>query len=201
MASEDKDKSVRRADQLFGQIALRLGILTKAQIQEVLELQRFAKSHKPLGAMLIELKYLTEADLEKIIAAQRQILNEANLRQKAVKEDNLFGKVAIRLGFCSEEHLQECLALQEQLPKERFMRLGDIMVIKGYLTVEQVKKISDTQKGLIVYCTQCDTQYNVVMFKPGASLQCYRCGSALRIPARNTNSSIDESLYFGEQQA
>jgi len=71
------------------------------------------------------------------------------------------------------------------------MRLGDIMVIKGYLTVEQVKKITDTQKGLIVYCPQCDTQYNVVMFRPGASIQCYKCGSPLRIPARATSQSVD----------
>jgi hypothetical protein len=199
MASEDKGSTLKKADQLFGQIALRLGILSKAQLQEVLEIQRFATGHKPLGVMLMELKYITEKDLEKIINAQKQMLNEANLRQKAVKEDNLFGKVAIRMNFCAEAQLQECLALQAQLPKERFMRLGDIMVIKGYLTVEQVKKISDTQKGLILYCTQCDTQYNVVMFRPGASLQCYRCGSPLRIPSRSTSSSVDESLYFGEQ--
>ena len=65
--------------------------------------------------------------------------------------------------------------------------------------VEQVKKITDTQKGLIVYCPQCDTQYNVVMFRPGASIQCYKCGSPLRIPARATSQSVDESLYFGDQ--
>ena len=63
------------------------------------------------------------------------MLTDASNRQKAVREDNLFGKVAIRLGCCVEEQLQECLALQEQLPKERFMRLGDIMVIKGYLKI------------------------------------------------------------------
>jgi len=199
MTEDRQDKHRKRADGLFGQIALRLGILTKAQLQEALELQRFAKVQKPLGVLLMELKYVTEKDLEKIIKAQEEIVAQASSRQKAVKEDNLFGKVAIRMSFCSEEQLVECLALQEQLPKERFMRLGDIMVIKGYLTVDQVRKISDTQKGLIVYCPQCDTQYNVVMFRPGASIQCYKCGSPLRIPARATNASLDEALYFGEE--
>jgi len=194
-----KEQSQKRADGLFGQIAVRLGILTKQQLQEVLELQRFARGHKPLGVLLMELNYVTQKDLERILEAQKQMLTDASNRQKAVREDNLFGKVAIRLGCCTEEQLQECLALQEQLPKERFMRLGDIMVIKGYLSVEQVKKITDTQKGLIVYCPQCDTQYNVVMFRPGASIQCYKCGSPLRIPARATSQSVDESLYFGDQ--
>ena len=197
MATDDKHR--KKADSLFGQIAMRLGIVTRDQLQEALELQRFAQGHKPLGVILMELKYVSNKDLERIVEAQKALLAEASVRQKAVREDNLFGKVAIRLGFCTEEQLADCLALQEQLPKDRFMRLGDILVIKGYLTVEQVRKVSETQKGLIVYCTQCDTQYNVVMFKPGASLQCYRCGSPLKIPTRSTSSHLDEALYFGEE--
>ena len=201
MSEEDKkkQKSQKRADSLFGQIAMRLNIISKEKLQEALELQRYAKSHKPLGVILMEMGHVTQKDLEKIVEAQQAMLAQASMRQKAVKEDNLFGKVSIRMGFCTEEQLAECLALQEQLPKERFMRLGDILVIKGYLSVEQVKKITDTQKGLIVYCPNCDTQYNVVMFRPGASLQCYRCGSPLRIPNRSTSPSLDESIYFGEE--
>jgi hypothetical protein len=198
MSSEDKHRT--KADALFGQIALRLGIVTRAQLEEALELQRFAQGHKPLGVLLMELKYVSDKDLERILKAQQEILNQASSRQRAVREDNLFGKVAIRLGFCTEEQLAECLALQEQLPRDRFMRLGDIMVIKGYLTVEQVRKIAETQKGLIVYCPRCDTQYNVVMFRPGASLQCYKCGSPLRIPSRSTPASLDEALYFGDPE-
>lgn len=198
MSNDDKHR--KKADALFGQIALRLGIVTRAQLEEALELQRFAQGHKPLGVLLMELKYVTEKDLERILKAQQEILNQASSRHRAVREDNLFGKVAIRLGFCTEEQLAECLALQEQLPRERFMRLGDIMVIKGYLTVEQVRKIAETQKGLIVYCPQCDTQYNVVMFRPGASLQCYKCGSPLKIPSRSTPASLDEALYFGDPE-
>ena len=52
--SEDKTKTKRkRADALFGQIALRLNIITKEQLQEALELQRFAEDKKPLGLILI----------------------------------------------------------------------------------------------------------------------------------------------------
>jgi len=197
MAGDEKHK--KKADQLFGQIAMRLGIVTREQLNEALELQRYAQGHKALGVILIELKWVQPKDLERIVDAQKAMLAEAAGRQKAVREDNLFGKVAIRLALCTEEQLAECLSLQEQLPKDRFMRLGDILVIKGYLSVEQVKKVTDTQKGLILYCGQCDTQYNVVMFKPGASLQCYRCGSPLRIPTRSTTTHLDEALYFGEE--
>lgn len=188
----DDDKHRRRADALFGQIALKLGVVTREQLEEALDLQRFAKEHKPLGLILIELKHVTEAELARIIEAQKAVANRAESRAKAVREDTLFGKVAIRLGSCTEEQLAECLAVQGQLPKDRFMRLGDIMVIKGVLSVEQVRKILDTQRGLILYCPECDTQYNVVMFRPGASIQCYKCGTALRIPNRQTTPVPEE---------
>lgn len=194
----DAEKRRKRADSLFGQIALRLGIVSREQLQEALELQRYATTPKPLGVILIDLKYVSDKDLGRIVEAQKALVAQAASRHEVVREDNLFGKVAISMGHCSEEQVAECLGLQQQLPQDRFMRLGDIMVIKGYLTVEQVKKTIDTQKGLIVYCPQCDTQYNVVMFRPGASLQCYRCGTALKIPGRSTTGSMDEAIYFGE---
>ncbi len=189
----DEDKHRKKADSLFGQIAMKLGIVTRAQLEEALELQRFANEHKPLGLILMEMKYVKQQDLERIVEAQKALANQAESRAKAVREDTLFGKVAIRLASCNEEQLQECLAFQESLPKDRFMRLGDIMVIRGVLTVDQVRKILDTQQGLILYCPQCDTQYNVVMFRPGASIQCYRCGTALRIPSR-TAAGAEEAL-------
>lgn len=178
----DEDKHRQKADSLFGQIALKLGVVTRKQLDDALELQRYAKDRKPLGVILLELKIIGQTELEKIIEAQKELVVQSHSRSKAVKEDNLFGKVAIRLSFCDEHQLHECVAMQEQLPKERFMRLGDIMVLKGYLTVDQVLRILDAQKGLILYCPHCKTQFNVVMLKPGSSLQCYNCGSALKIP-------------------
>ncbi len=194
-----EDKHRKRADALFGQIALRLNIVTRAQLDEALELQRFADGHRALGLILCDLKYVSDSDLQRILDAQKALLTQQAGREKALREDNLFGKVAIRLGYCTEEQVVECLALQEQLPPDRFMRLGDVMVIKGCLTVEQVKKTVDTQKGLIVYCPKCDTQFNVVMFRPGVSLQCYRCGTPLRIPLRTSTQTLDEAIYFGEE--
>lgn len=178
------DKNLKKADQLFGQIARQLEIVTKEQLESALETQRNATEHKPLGIILMESGHVKEGDFERILQAQKAMAAAIDTRAKAVREDSLFGKVAVRLGFCTQEQVAVSLQLQEQLPRDRFMRLGDIMIIKGYLKAEHVKKIVDMQQGLVLYCPKCDTQYNVVMFRPGASLQCYRCGSALRIPTR-----------------
>lgn len=188
-----------KAEQIFGQIAVKLGLITKEQLAEALEAQRLSPEHRALGKVLIGFGMLSEKDLGRIVEEQRRLTKDVNTRIKAVKEDGLFGRVAFKLGFCSEKQLAECLALQEQLPQDRFMRLGDIMVIKGYLTVEKVRKILDTQKGLILYCPHCDTQYNLVLFRPGVSIQCYKCGSPLKVPSRNTSQQMDQILYFGDE--
>ena len=179
-----EERARKKADKLFGQIALRLGIVTDRQLDEALESQRGSAQHKPLGLVLIEKGYVTEDGFKMILEAQKRLVSESDGRAKAVHEDSLFGKVAVKLGFCTNEQVAECLMTQDQLPPDRFMRLGDIMVIKGMVSTDQVRKILDTQRGLVLFCPQCDTQYNTVMFKPGVSLQCYRCGSALRIPTR-----------------
>jgi len=193
----DADRG-NRADTLFGEIALRLGILTAQQLDEALEIQKSLPERRPLGMILMDRNYVTQPDLERILAAQRRMVDQVVLRAQAAKEDSLFGKVALRMNFCGEEQLRECLMIQEQLPAEHFMRLGDIMVIKGYLRVEQVQKVLEMQQGLILSCPSCKTSYNVVMFRPGASLQCYHCGSPLRVPLRLTSPDIDEAIYFGE---
>lgn len=188
-----------RADQLLGQIAVRKGLITKEQLADALDAQRTSAGHRPLGDFMVERKLIRTEDLAVLVEEQKRLVKDATARIQAAREDNLFGKVALRLGYCSDKQLAECLALQEQLPHDRFMRLGDIMVIKGYLTVEKVRKILDTQKGLILYCSHCDTQYNMVLFRPGVSIQCYKCGSPLRVPPRNTSKDMDQVLYFGEE--
>ena len=192
-----KAKRKKKADGLFGQIAIKLNIVTRAQLNEALELQRYAKEDKPLGVIIMDLGYVKKEDLERIIQAQKAMVAEVGNRQKKVREDALFGKVSIRLGFCTEDQLMDCVEYQEQLPPERFMRLGDILVIKGFLSIQQIKRVLDAQKGLIVYCSGCNTRFNTVMLTPGTSIPCHRCKARIRVPERKREGRMDEAVYFG----
>ncbi|MHC4608112.1 MAG: zinc ribbon domain-containing protein [Planctomycetota bacterium] len=194
--NESKTKRRKRIDALFGRIAMHLQIVNQRQVHQALEIQGQANEQRPLGLILMDLGYVSQKDLERILEKQRQLVQEAAMRAKAVKEDNLFGKVAISMQYCTEEQLQESIAHQERLPHGRFMRLGEIMVSKGYLSKDHVDKVLEVQKGLIVYCPNCGTQYNVVMFRPGSSLQCYRCGSPMVVPSRLTPEGLDEALFL-----
>ncbi len=60
------------------------------------------------------------------------------------KQDNLlFGSIAIKLGFSSLEQVNDCLRLQEDMKKLGGppKRLGDIMIVKGYLDEKQLDDI------------------------------------------------------------
>lgn len=180
-----------KTDELFAKLALQLGILDQKRLQAAIALQSRQNPPKPLGQILMETGAVTPADMDRILAAQRQIAQREAELSRNTRSDHLFGKVAIRLKFCTEDQLVECLDEQDEQPKDRRMRLGDIMVKRGVLTPAQVRKILDTQRGLILYCPSCDTEYNTVMFKAGASLQCYKCGSPMRIPVRAIDTPAD----------
>lgn len=188
-----------KIEELFGQIALRFNLISQARLDEALKLRNSQGERRPIGIILKDLGFLQERDVEHILAAQKGLVTTPAERPKAAKEDNLFGKIAIRLGLCTEEQIRECLLLQAQMSREHYLRLGDTLIIKGYLTPQRAKKVLDTQRGLLLYCPNCDTQYNVVMFNPGASLVCYRCGEPLRVPTRIQVPDDDESLYFGDE--
>ncbi len=181
----------QKADELFARLALQLGILDQKKIHSAMQLQSRQKPPKPLGQILMEMGAVTPADMDRILVAQRAMVQREAELSRNTRSDHLFGKVAIRLKYCTEDQLVGCLDEQDEQPKDQRMRLGDIMVKRGVLTAAQVRKILDTQRGLILYCPSCDTEYNTVMFKAGASLQCYKCGSPMRIPVRAIDTPAD----------
>lgn len=58
-----------KADLTLGQIAVQLGYITPAQLSEALEEQ--SKSKKPIGMVLVLKKFITDIDLERLLAIQR----------------------------------------------------------------------------------------------------------------------------------
>ena len=65
-----------------------------------------------------------------------------------VKDHNIqFGALAIQLGFATKEQVQECIRLQNRMKELGVApsKLGDVLVAKGYLTEEKIKKIFEYQ--------------------------------------------------------
>jgi hypothetical protein len=177
-------KRRRRTDRLFGQIAVELGILTPEKLEEALGVQGAASPPRPLGLVLMDLRLVTREDLEKILDAQRRIVDRHRERGKDQRDDNLFGKVAVRLAFVSQDQLAECLELQKREGPESGLRLGDLMTRRGLIGPEQVRRVMEVQSGLAVPCPGCTTLHNVVMFNPGSTIPCRQCSMLIPVPMR-----------------
>lgn len=190
-----------KADILFGKIAINAGMVSSEQVEDCIRQQEQMAEKKPLGMILIEKGFITEEQLTKIIEIQRKNLQERAIHSREKREDGLFGKLVLRFQFATEEQINECIRIQAKLENDLFLRLGEIMVKKGYLTNEQVRQILEFQKTKILTCPSCNTQYNVIMFTPGTKIRCYKCDGELVVPERLTTVAAEDLPQAGESDS
>ncbi|MCK4909397.1 MAG: hypothetical protein KAS70_05820 [Planctomycetes bacterium] len=173
---------VTESDLIFGEIAIKTGLVTAEQIDECIKIQQSLTAWKPIGLVLLEKKYLSEEQLQTIIDIQRRNLEARAIQVRHIKEDNIFGRLAVKLGLLTEQEVEECLGVQLMMQDDYFLRLGEIMVNKGYLSQDDVDTVLDYQSAQIIHCPKCQTKYNVILFNPGSSFICYECDKELIVP-------------------
>jgi hypothetical protein len=161
-----------------------LGILTPEQLDGALKVQAAMSPPPPLGLVLMDLRLVNRADLELILDSQRKMADRQRGKGKSNREDNLFGKVAVRLGYCTPDQLAHCLEFQKSADPESAPRLGELMVHRGLIGPAQVRRVVEVQSGMAVPCPSCSTLYNTVMFMPGSTIPCYKCGAMVMVPAK-----------------
>lgn len=181
-----------KADILFGKIAINAGMVSSDAVEDCVRLQEQMTEKKPLGMILIDKGFITEEQLTKIIEIQRKNLQERAIHSREKRDDGLFGKLVLRFNFATEEQINECIRIQAKLETDLFLRLGEIMVKKGYMTNDQVRQILEFQRTKILTCPNCNTQYNVIMFTPGTKLKCYKCDGELAVPERLTTVAAED---------
>lgn len=184
------------ADVLFGKIAMQLGLLTKEQIDAAIAIQELEDKPRPLGEILVDKRYLTQQDLQKILEQQKANLSKVDNITQEKKEDILFGKVAIREGLATADEVNECLREQAKIEANgSFKRLGELMIERGVLSAGQVQKILDRQKRRIMVCKGCKARYNVPFIDGGKAVKCPRCGGDVVLPTEvDANVQVEGSL-------
>lgn len=142
-----------RADLLLGQIAVEKGFISEKQLAECLKAQeKYEKTRTPkhLGLILLEKEYVDEDELDLALEVQRQKMNK-NVDNSDMKlKDLLIGQIAVNLKLATRLQVDECLREQAKIEGLGiFLRLGEIMIKKGFLSQEQVDEILSYQKGLL----------------------------------------------------
>jgi hypothetical protein len=135
-----------RTDLLLGQIALEKGFISQDQLDECLRLQEKQPQWKQLGMILLDRQFISEEDLDIALEIQRKSL-EKNIDNTELKlKDVLFGRIVVSNRLATQGQVNECLREQERIERMgMFLRLGEIMVRKGYILEDNMNQILSYQ--------------------------------------------------------
>jgi hypothetical protein len=165
-------------DLLFGKIAVGEGYCTQAQIDECIRIQSYDKSSTALGELLVFKGYITAAQHARVLELQKKNFQAMDPLARKRKEAQLFGKLAVREGLITEEEVNDCL--REQGREGETRTLGEILVAKGYLSIEKVKELLGKQLKKVMTCPACDLSFTVLTLSQGKQIDCPRCKGPLR---------------------
>ena len=179
---------------LLGQIALERGLLSQDQLRQVLDLQASQPSPKSVGALLLELGFLTDAQISLLCEEQKRRLAEQVSTVPAPKDEMAFGRLLVKGGHATQEHVNEALRAQQDLAERNVRkRLGELLVEAGRLTPEAVVSVLRLQGKVLMSCTFCGNHMNVVA-AIAEQAGCSKCGMPLE--ERHVGVGAGETAYL-----
>lgn len=156
---------------VIGELAVREGFLSRAQLEDLVAHQQKIGFAQPLGSLMLEQKLLSKAQLESLLRRQKQAIADY---EKSITVSGLFGRVAIQLGFIREAQLAEAIRQQLALDHEgKHLKIGQILIGMGGITPMQFWEIIHAQ-GLF-RCGSCGQTLEAPRLN-GHALFCEKCG-------------------------
>lgn len=166
----------------FGRIVERSGLATPEQIKECVALQAERKT-VPLGQILVERGYLTEAQLEQVLSIQSKNLQQEHPETRKSLAESLFGKLVLLKRFARAGEVHECLRLQQALKEHgQHTFLGELLVMKGRMSAAQVAAVLKDQNRMVLFCESCLERIQIPDYDPEQTYTCEACGKGLREP-------------------
>jgi hypothetical protein len=124
---------------LFGMVALSMGLITKEQIEECLEVQRQSRIPRRLGAIMLEREYLTDAQVRGVLRVQGKISRTANWPKTESGRRRLIGEILVERGYINRETLTSALRHQQLLRKKGLnTSLGELLLTVNKITPKQL---------------------------------------------------------------
>lgn len=130
---------------LYGRIALKRGMITDYQLQVATGLQRQESSsgagRRPLGELLLERGFITEAQHEKVVRLQKYSILRA--------EEKSYGRLAVSKGFVSQAIVDQSLAQQKaDYQQGKVRRIHAILMEWGCLSLQHHDLLQKTVEGM-----------------------------------------------------
>ena len=166
-------------DLLLGQLAIRAGLVTPDQLRECLGLQE-SSAGKPLGVVLVQQGLVGDEVIHELLEMQYQLMLEPVEFTKFQRRDMLLGRILSHEKVVPEEEISHALRIQAQMYELGFdpvPRLGEILIKRGAMTDEALKRVLSIQEERERVCPSCGSVTGPR--PPGAALltECPRCNS------------------------
>jgi hypothetical protein len=156
---------------VIGELAVREKLLSRDQLEDIIAIQERAKFSQPLGALMLEKKYLSKAQLDSLLRRQKQAIVDY---EKSLSVSGLFGRIAIQLGMITEHQLAD--AIRRQLSMEadgKRRKIGQILLSMKALDSGQFWRILFAQGGF--KCGACGHELDEPKIEKTA-IVCEKCG-------------------------
>jgi len=143
-----------REDLFLGRIAVENKLITSKQLSDGLRLQKRiekkADVRYPMGGLLVDLGHMDMHQLDlclKIQGQKMQLSPDARPVMISQDRENRLGNLIERNQLVTPEQIEEALSIQQELDALGLSKkLGEILVMKGYLDREELDSMLKTQK-------------------------------------------------------
>ena len=182
-------------EMFFRKIASETGLLTIAQVEECLEIQKRSSKPGSLFVIMIDKGYINRKNMAEILKnAPPQIQQQTEIDGDSQPEKK-FGELCIEKGFASSAQVAECLAIQDRLKREgKHFRIGQILIEKKYVAVRQAQLILKIQGKKILRCPACETKFNIRRYKSQKKYRCPKCANELVSSAPSASMNVERSF-------
>ena len=109
------------------------------------------------------------------------------------------GRLLVSRGLVRQEAVDAALKLQRELTstgKDRVPRLGELLVLWGHLSNQQVLDALAEQSIRILWCPRCSVCINVRQRADVDSYKCARCETALVAPPADTLTASESAIML-----
>ena len=199
-------------DLLLGQLAIEKGLITAAQLAEVVKEQQdgtkedpnatvsptSARGSRPLGTLLLAKGMIKEQDLVALLEEQSRRLESVKNVQKMQKVEYLFGQLLVKYNLATMLQINKCLEIQLKMAEKGVSpipRLGELLVDHGFVDKKTVADVLKMQDKDVLFCTGCGRQYNVVGLEEGKAYKCKECGGVMLKRALLESLKADETAF------
>lgn len=156
---------------VIGELAVRDRLISRDQLDDIVDLQQKSNFSQPLGSLMLERKLLTKAQLDGLLQRQKEALHDY---ERALSVSGLFGRIAIEVGLITEQQLSTAIRRQLTLDFQgKRTKIGQILLAMKAIRPSGFWEVIRAQGTF--RCGDCGHVLDEPRFEQTA-IHCEKCG-------------------------